>query len=63
MTKALNFTESKIRRALAAIRKTGLRVVATTIAPDGSLTLHHEGASATVVPADTPRSKWDDGDE
>jgi hypothetical protein len=51
MTKPLPFTESRVRRALAAVRKEGLSVVATTIHPDGTVTIHHQGVAAGAMAA------------
>jgi hypothetical protein len=50
VTTRLPFTEAAIRRAIAAVRKAGLPIVATKIAPDGTVRLIHDGLAPTVVP-------------
>jgi hypothetical protein len=50
MTKPLPFTEAVVRRAIAAARKEGLPIAATTIAPDGTVTIHHQGVALQAVP-------------
>ena len=61
MTKPLPFTEAVVRRAISAARKEGLPISATTIAPDGSITIHHQGVAPPVVPTqDVPSSEWED---
>lgn len=40
MTKRLPFTELRIRRAIGAVRKTGLDVAAVEVQPDGTVTIH-----------------------
>ena len=53
MTARLPFTELALRRAIAAARKAGLRVSGTTIAPDGTITVHYgePGIAPIVSPA------------
>lgn len=48
MTKALPFTEHALKRAIAAARKSGLRI--TGIRPDGTLTVE-DGADPCLAPA------------
>jgi hypothetical protein len=58
MTKPLPFTESRVRRAIAAVRKEGLAIGAVSIHPDGTVTIHH-GVAPPVLPAqDEAPSKW-----
>lgn len=62
MTKPLPFTESRVRRAIAAVRKEGLPVSAVSIHPDGTVTIY-QGIAVPVVPAQNegpPRSEWED---
>lgn len=60
--RALPFTEAKVRRAISAARKAGLRV--TGIRPDGTVLVQE--SDAPIVPApverqDTPvDTSWDD---
>jgi hypothetical protein len=59
MTKPLPFTESRIRRAVAAARKSGLPITATSIAPDGTVTIHHQGLALPEKRfQDDAPSKW-----
>jgi hypothetical protein len=62
MTRPLPFTESRVRRAIAAVRKEGLAVSAVSIHPDGTVTVF-QGVAAPVLPAQDdkpPRSGWED---
>ena len=62
MTRPLPFTESRVRRAIAAVRKEGLAIGAVSIHPDGTVTIH-QGIAVPVMPAQTdppPRSEWED---
>lgn len=62
MTKSLPFTESRVRRAIAAVRKEGLPISAISIHPDGTVTIH-QGIAAPVVPTQNdapPLSEWED---
>ena len=62
MTRAVPFTQAKVRRAIAAAKGAGLRVVG--IRPDGTV-LVQEG-DAPIVPAEERRqdapagTSWDD---
>jgi hypothetical protein len=63
MTKPLPFTESHIRRTIAAARKEGLAITATSVHPDGTVTVHHQGVAVPLVPAQNglpPQSEWED---
>jgi hypothetical protein len=63
MTKPLPFTESRVRRAIAAVRKEGLPVSAVSIHPDGTITVHQgEGGIARLaaVPQHANSSEWED---
>jgi hypothetical protein len=64
MTKPLPFTESRVRRVIAAVRKEGLPVSAVSIHPDGTITVHGEAAIAppVAVPQHEAVSKWADTD-
>jgi hypothetical protein len=62
MTKPLPFTESRVRRAIAAVRKEGLSVSAVSIHPDGTVTIY-QGIAVPAVPAQNevpPRSEWEE---
>jgi hypothetical protein len=65
MTKPLPFTESRVRRAIAAVRKEGLPVRAVSIRPDGTITVH-QGDLGVALPDAMPQheavSKWADTD-
>ena len=59
MTKPLPFTESCVRRAIAAVQKAGLPIKATSIAPDGTVTIFHDGvAPPTASGENHEQSKW-----
>jgi len=61
MTRALPFTEHSLRRAIAAARKSGLKI--TSIRPDGTLVVHESMEIATeLAPVDDADavSKWED---
>jgi hypothetical protein len=55
MTKRLPFTAATIRRAVNAARSAGLAIVATSIAPDGTVTIHHEGVAGVATAAQDQR--------
>jgi hypothetical protein len=62
VTKPLPFTESRVRRAIAAVRKEGLAIGAVSIHPDGTVTIH-QGIAAPLAPTHNdgpPRSEWED---
>jgi hypothetical protein len=64
MTKPLPFSESRIRRAISALRKEGLPVRAVSVHPDGTITVHQCEVSI-ALPADPTQdaaeaSKWAD---
>jgi hypothetical protein len=59
VTAALPFKESTIRRAASAVRKAGLPIVATEIAPDGTVRLIHEGLAPPATSINhAATSKW-----
>jgi hypothetical protein len=63
VTKPLPFTESRVRRAIAAVRKEGLPVNAVSIHPDGTITIHHSNMGVAVlgaVPQHAATSEWED---
>jgi hypothetical protein len=62
MTARIPFTEAALARAVRGARRSGLAVTATTIAPDGTITIHHQPvAPPPAVPAQTEiMGKWDD---
>ncbi len=61
MTLRLPITEALVRRAISAARKEGLPIAATTVGPDGSVTIHHQGVAPPVVPTqDASPSEWED---
>jgi hypothetical protein len=58
VTRPLPFTESRVRRAIAAARKEGIAVNAVSIHPDGTVTVF-QGIAAPLAPAqDAAKSKW-----
>jgi uncharacterized protein GlcG (DUF336 family) len=60
MTKRLAFTESTIKRAVAAARKAGVEVNAVRVEPDGTVTVFQQGGIASPQPSGETRSnsKW-----
>jgi hypothetical protein len=60
VTKPLPFTESRVRRAIAAVRKEGLPVSAVSIHPDGTITIHQGVAIPVAVPQHAGSSEWED---
>jgi hypothetical protein len=63
MTRPLPFTESRVRRAIAAVRKEGLAVSAVSIHPDGTITVHQADravALPAIVPQHVVSSEWED---
>ncbi len=63
MTRPLPFTESRVRRAIAAARKEGIATGAISIHPDGTITVHWGTPAVAPVAiqqqnADT--SEWGD---
>jgi hypothetical protein len=66
MTKPLPFTESRVRRAIAAMRKEGLEVSAVSIHPDGTVTIHRGTVTPVAVlyepTQDRAPSKWADAE-
>jgi hypothetical protein len=63
MTKPLPFTESHVRRAIAAVRKAGLEVSAVSVSPDGTVTVY-QCPAGIALPArlnqTVPASEWED---
>ena len=60
MTKPLTFTESAVRRAVTAARKSGLQIGAVSVAPDGTVTVfqgHGLAPPEQRLHGDAP-SKW-----
>jgi hypothetical protein len=57
MTKPLPFTELAICRAIAAVQKAGLPIKATSIGPDGTVTIYHEEVAAQPHSGEN-QSKW-----
>jgi hypothetical protein len=62
MTTGLPFTEMIVRRIIGAVRKAGLRVTATRVAPDGTVTIFHDDAAAEPpsVEKENSESRWTD---
>jgi hypothetical protein len=63
MTKPLPFTESRVRRVIAAVRKEGLSVSAVSIHPDGTVTVHQGNVAIARDAAMTQHaapSEWED---
>jgi hypothetical protein len=56
MTTRIPFTEAALARAVRGAQRAGLRVTATSIKPDGTITIHHE---PVAPPATEVKSKWD----
>ena len=55
------FTKAQIARAVAGAREAGLAVKAVSIAPDGTIVIHHDDipVAPEAAPADTA-SEWND---
>jgi hypothetical protein len=48
-----------VRRAIAAVRKAGLEVKATSIGPDGTVTIFHDGVAPQPSSGENQvPSKW-----
>ncbi len=62
MTKRLPFTAAAIARAIEGTRKAGLPITATSVAPDGTVTIHHQEVPVPTVPTlnDEEARKWAD---
>jgi hypothetical protein len=63
VTTRLAFTEATIKRAVAAARKAGVEVNAVSVAPDGTITVHHmpEGVAQRAVGTHNgSSSEWED---
>jgi hypothetical protein len=59
VTKPLAFTESSVRRAIAAVHKAGLPIKATSIGPDGTVTIYHDIVAAQPPSGENQgQSKW-----
>lgn len=60
MTKPLPFTAAAVARAIEGVRKAGMAVTATSIAPDGTVTVHHVPVAPPAVPTqdDEEARKW-----
>jgi uncharacterized protein GlcG (DUF336 family) len=58
MTKPLPFTESILRRAIAAVQKAGLRITATRVTPDGAVTIFHDDDAAAPPASKRDQDKW-----
>lgn len=60
MTARLHFTEIAARRAIRAARKEGIHPGAVTIAPDGTITVHHAVAAPEPPAHHAPSSEFED---
>jgi hypothetical protein len=62
VTKRLPFTAAAIARAIEGARKAGVPHTATSVAPDGTITIHHQEVPAPTVPTlnDEDARKWAD---
>jgi hypothetical protein len=62
MTKRLPFTAAAIARAIERARKAGLPITATNVAPDGMVTIHHQGVASPTLPDpnDSEAREWAD---
>lgn len=62
MTRAVQFTQAQVRRAVKAAESAGLRVRRVTVNPDGSITV--DSGDERFVPVDAPEktlaASWDD---
>jgi hypothetical protein len=59
MTKPLPFTELAICRAIAAVQKAGLPIKATSVGPDGTVTIFHDGVAAPLPSGENQgQAKW-----
>jgi hypothetical protein len=59
MTKRLPFTAAAIARAIEGARKAGLPITATSVSPDGVVTIHHQEVPVPTVPTSDDK---DDGE-
>jgi hypothetical protein len=60
MTKRLPFTAAAIARAIEGARKAGLPVTATSVAPDGTVTVFHTPVLPPVKETPTIGTGWED---
>jgi hypothetical protein len=63
MTARLPFTAAAVARAILGAKRAGMPITATSVAPDGTVTLHHVEIASPTVPeptTDAPRSEWED---
>jgi hypothetical protein len=62
MTRAITFTQAKVRRAIKAAESAGLRVRRVTVGPDGSITVDTvDNALPTMDSPETAlATSWDD---
>jgi hypothetical protein len=61
MTKPLPFTAAAVARAIEGVRKAGLAITATSVAPDGTVTIFHYAVVAPTPPVqDDVASEWAD---
>lgn len=61
MTRALPFTAAAVRRAIEGARSAGLEVTATTVHPDGAVTVHHlpQPVAAQRAPEQDDARAWE----
>ena len=62
MTRAVQFTQAQVRRAVKAAESAGLRVVGVTVRQDGSIRVEtgDNGKPAVDVPQKALAASWDD---
>lgn len=61
MTKPLPFTAAAVRRAIDGVRLAGLEVRAVSVAPDGTVTVHHIAPPVAPAPVqdETADQPWE----
>lgn len=61
MTRAIQFTQAQVRRAVKGVESAGLRVKRVTVNPDGSITLDSDGADPVIDNREkAPAVSWED---
>lgn len=61
MTRAIQFTQAQVRRAVKAATSAGLRVVGVTVRPDGSIRVETgDDAQSPVASPKELAASWDD---
>lgn len=62
MTRAIQFTQAQVRRAVKAAESAGMKVTRVTLNPDGTITVGGENLDVPVdaKPKALAASSWDD---